>query len=47
MPDWTSSMKQTFEYYIVDPGTWKNVKRLDNVKTCDIQSAKLTFALIS
>lgn len=36
MPDWTSSMKQTFEYYIVDPGTWKNVKRLDNVKSCDI-----------
>ena len=22
MPDWTKSMKQTFEYYIVDPATW-------------------------
>lgn len=22
MPDWTKSMEQTFEYYVVDPGTW-------------------------
>lgn len=33
MVDWTKPMKQTFEYYSVDPSTWKNVKRLDNVKT--------------
>lgn len=31
MIDWTSSMHQTFEYYVVDPGTWKDIKRLDNV----------------
>lgn len=37
MPDWTKSMQQTFEYYIVDPGTWKDVKKLDNVKSCTIQ----------
>lgn len=36
MVDWTSSMQQTFEYYTVDPGTWKDVKRLDNVKSCTI-----------
>lgn len=28
MPDWTKSMQQTYEYYEVDPGTWKNRKRL-------------------
>lgn len=32
MPDWTKSMEQTFEYYIVDPSTWADVKRLENVK---------------
>ena len=29
-------MQQTFEYYTVDPGTWKDDKRLDNVKSCTI-----------
>lgn len=29
--DWTASMQQTFEYYVVDPGTWKNSETLDNV----------------
>lgn len=36
MPDWTKSMVQSFEYYLVDPGTWKDVKRLDNVKLSTI-----------
>lgn len=36
MPDWTKSMQQTYEYYTVDPGTWKNVRLLDNVKSCTI-----------
>ncbi len=36
MPDWTKSMQQTFEYYTVDPGTWKDAKRLDNVKSSSI-----------
>lgn len=31
MADWTKTMQQTFEYYIVDPGTWKDVKRVDTV----------------
>lgn len=34
MPDWTKPMEQqTFEYYIVDPNTLADVKRLDNVKS--------------
>lgn len=31
MADWKSSMQQTFEYYVVDPGTWKDQKLLTNV----------------
>ena len=36
MADWLSSMQQTFEYYVVDPGTWKDVKLLDTVTSCTI-----------
>ena len=36
MPDWTSSMTHSFEYYVVDPSTWKDVKLLDNVTSCSI-----------
>lgn len=36
MPDWSASMKQTYEYYIVDPDTWKDTKLLDTVKACTI-----------
>lgn len=36
MPNWTEPMDQTFEYHIVDPGTWKDTKRLDNVKSSSI-----------
>lgn len=36
MVDWSSSMQQTFEYYIVDPWTWKDIRMLDNVKSCTI-----------
>lgn len=36
MPDWTSSMQQTYEYYIVDPGTWKDVKLLSTAKNASI-----------
>ena len=31
MPDWTKTMQQTFEYYVVDPGTWKEIKKIDCV----------------
>ena len=36
MPDWKASMQQTFEYYIVDPNTWKDMEKLNNVKSCKI-----------
>jgi hypothetical protein len=36
MIDWHSSMEQTYEYYVVDPGTWKDVKLIDHVKSCSI-----------
>ncbi len=36
MADWSKSMQQTFEYYTVDPGTWKDVKKIDNIKSCSI-----------
>lgn len=36
MADWLSSMQRTYEYYVVDPGTWKDVKKLDNIKSCSI-----------
>ena len=36
MTDWLSSMTQTFEYYIVDPGTWTDKEQIRNVKSCSI-----------
>ena len=36
MVDWTSSMQQTYEYYIVDPKTWRDSRQLKNVKSCTI-----------
>lgn len=36
MADWTSSMQQYFEYYVVDPGTWRDAEKLNCVKSCTI-----------
>lgn len=36
MPNWRESMEQTFEFYTVDPNTWKEISRLSNVKACSI-----------
>lgn len=36
MVDWTSTMQQTFEYYIVDPGTWKDARKIDTVISSNI-----------
>ena len=36
MPNWSESMQQTYEFYTVDPGTWKDVKLLNTVKSCTI-----------
>lgn len=37
MPDWTKQMQQTFEYQIVDPGTWKDMQPLNIVKSSSIE----------
>ena len=51
MIDWLSSMQQTFEYYTVDPSTWKDVKRIENVLSCtidrDSEAATLGSATIN
>lgn len=36
MPDWHKPMQQSFEYYTVNPSTWKDDKKLTNVKSCNI-----------
>ena len=36
MPNWTEPMTQSYEYYTVNPNTWKDVKKLDTVKTSSI-----------
>lgn len=50
MVNWFESMQQTFEYYLVDPITWKDKKQLNNVKSCtidrDYETATLGSATI-
>ena len=36
MPNWLESMQQTFEYYTVDPGTWKDDKQITTIKQSSI-----------
>lgn len=36
MIDWTASMQQTFDFYIVDPATWGNKRKLTEVTDCTI-----------
>lgn len=36
MPDWTASMQRTFEYYTVDPETWLDDRRLEQVTASSI-----------
>lgn len=45
MPNWLASMQETYEYYIVDPGTWKDIKRLDTVTSCTISRDSNTDTL--
>lgn len=37
MPNWTESMQRTYEYYIVDPASWEDVKKLDMVEGSSIK----------
>lgn len=36
MIDWSKSMSQTYEFYIVDPYTWKDSKRVHTIESCTI-----------
>ena len=36
MPDWTKTMQQTFEYYIIDPGTWRDTQKINTVISSSI-----------
>ena len=36
MPNWTATMQQTFEYYTVDPLTWKDISKIENVISSSI-----------
>lgn len=35
--DWTSSMQQTFRYFVVHPGTWKNERELLQITSSSIK----------
>lgn len=45
MADWSASMQQTFEYYVVDPGTWREIRPLDTIKSCTISRDSETDTL--
>lgn len=36
MPNWCGTMQQTFEYYVVDSGTWMDKEKITTVKSCKI-----------
>lgn len=38
MINWSESMEQDFEYYVVDPNTWKDTKLINTVKSCTINN---------
>lgn len=37
MANWYSSMRQTYEFYEVDPYTWKNKRKIDTITSCNIK----------
>lgn len=45
MIDWHSSMKQTFEFYRVDPHTWKDAEKIDYIESANIDRDKTTTTL--
>lgn len=50
MIDWHKSMQQTFEFYVVDPNTWKDSEQIRTVTSCtinrDTSSSTLGSAVI-
>ncbi len=47
MIDWTKSMEQTYEYYIVDPVTWKDRALIKTARSCSITRDSDTATLVS
>lgn len=45
MIDWTRTMKRSFKFYKVDPITWKNLKPLDTIKSCNFNRDKTKSTL--
>lgn len=37
MPDWTKSMQRTYEYYIVDPGSWTDRSKINTITKSKIE----------
>ena len=37
MPDWSKSMQQSFEYFMVNPNTWKDTDKIETVKSATIE----------
>ncbi len=47
MIDWLSSMSQTYEFYEVDPATWKDKRRLTSILSCKVNRDFTTDTLES
>lgn len=45
MINWHESMQQSYEYYKVDPGTWKDAERINTVTSCSINRDKTSSTL--
>lgn len=45
MTNWLSTMQQTFEYYTVDPRTWKDAKKIDTILSTTINRDLYTETL--
>ena len=45
MTNWLESMQQTFEYYIVDPVTWKDTRKIDTALSSSITRDMTTETL--
>lgn len=45
MINWHESMQQTYEYYKVDPSTWKDSERIDTVTSCTINRDRSSSTL--
>ena len=37
MPDWTKSMQRTYEYYIIDPGSWTDKSKINTITKSKIE----------